>query len=147
MKIVSRLLFLMIISTSLLSADIIENRPQECIEINQSGSISIGDIAVGTTKYYNASNYIKFEIYNCDSQEVRINHLNIEAPDGFIIDAEWKIGYDTGFEEDFVNHGVYSLKDKKIYVTIRLKSVQILPGVINGRYHLSPSISVEAIKL
>lgn len=113
------------------------------IVINISSNINLGPLVKGTTK----SNFldeqiIKFEIVCKQNKRIKITKLNDLSSNDINIQAEWKCGSNTGFENEFSN-GIYELSNNKYYVTIKILSVEVFSNANAGTYNFNPQISVE----
>jgi hypothetical protein len=117
---------------------------ENTIEIYSSLDLNIGDIPVGTKKYFDyEEQVIKFVIKCKKNRLIRISKINEIGNDMVIIDAEWKVGPFTGFESTFADSGVFRSEQDLFLVTIKIKSVEIKKFVPSGKYEISPKIAVE----
>jgi uncharacterized protein (DUF608 family) len=117
------------------------------IVITSSGEINIGQIFLGMSKDLTLyDQYVKFEI-TC-KKDMQIKIIKYEDPNnqGITYSTEWKQGPYTGFEYPYSN-GVYSTKNKKYYVTVKVKSIIVSSDVKPGTHSFSPSISVSMTDL
>jgi hypothetical protein len=123
-----------------------ENQQNNSIIINVKENVDLNAQIKGTTKqfFYNEQ-IIKFEIICSYNKKIRITkNTSIENSD-VIINADWKAGPYTGFENEFIDNDIYTLDNFKYYVTIKIKSVKILPTAIFKNYNFYPEIRVEYI--
>jgi hypothetical protein len=116
------------------------------IAINTYYNLSIGDVIKGATKSNFIENQvIKFEIQSKSNRNIRVIRIKDAGNDFIRFKTEWKVGPYTGFEELFTGNGIYSLENKTLYVTMTIKSIEVLSSAPTGVYSFSPEISVEYI--
>lgn len=114
------------------------------IEIYVSSDLNIGALPVGTIKTFDfEEQIIKFVIKCKKNRLIKITKLGEAGNDNIIIDAEWKVGPNTGFELPFDRNGIYRTEQDLFVVTVKLKSVEVKRYVQSGSYRISPQITVE----
>jgi hypothetical protein len=118
------------------------------IEINTDIRIELGDLIRGYVKnVFYEDQIIKFEIKCKNNRQIRITRINDIGNSNIKFKTEWKCGAYSGFEHNFKGDGVYSTENKKFYVTMKIKSVEVLSTALTGKYSFSPTLSVEFVNL
>jgi len=114
------------------------------IAINTYFDLSIGDLICGSTKSnFTENQIIKFEIQSKYNRNIRVIKIKDAGNDNIRFKTEWRVGLYTGFEELFTGNGIYSLDNKTLFVTVTIKSIEVLSNTRSGIYNFSPEISVE----
>lgn len=139
------LIFVFLFSLNLF-ADIGEPGDQQ-LAINTYVEVNAGNVIKGSSKKeYWDDQVITFEIFSADSKSIKITKVQDAETSDLIVEAQWKAGPYTGFEQDFEN-GTFTPVNEKFYVTVTIKSIKAKISADNGIHTLSPSIMVEQLDL
>lgn len=116
------------------------------LTVSTYNNIDIGDIISGTHKsVFLTEQIIKFEIKGSAERSIRIKIIK-EAGNKYIhVDAEWKFGPNSGFENHFSGDEIVKLDDETFFVTMKILSVEVESNTPSGRYSVYPEIIVEYI--
>ncbi len=116
------------------------------IEIVTSDDINLGEIVKGQKKVLFEEDHIyKFEIICKKNKDIKILKFHDVQNNDFKIETEWKIGVNTGLENMFYD-GIYQTFNNKIFVTVKIKSIEALTNANPVEYKFKPEISVEYVK-
>jgi hypothetical protein len=128
---------------SLYSEDI-DHSKHECIVINATSEVDLGDIPQeGPSQEYNNDAIIKFEINCCTNRNIRVNILTDIQVNNLSIDHEWKAGSDTGFESALTDGDIFRVTNNKFFVTVKIKSISADAQSAQGEIEFTPTIKVE----
>lgn len=119
---------------------------EETIQVIVINSIDLGDIVAGFYKnQFDTEAIIKFEITSKNNHKIRISKLIMGEQPSLKFVTEWKVGTNSGLEDSFISGNVYTPINEKIYVTVRVVSVESLVNAYNGKYYFNPTIEIELI--
>lgn len=121
-----------------------QKKDKNDIVINTYINIDLGDIIKGATKsHFYDDQVIIFEINCKKNRSIRITTIKDPGNEYIKFKTEWRAGGNNGFEEAFSGDAIYQCDNKTFYVTMTIKSVEVLSTAPSGKFSFSPEISVE----
>lgn len=119
---------------------------QNQITIVNTGDLDMGNILKNTTRYYNYDNVIKFKISSTDDVHIKIyKYVNKNPNDGTQWDQTWKMGPNTGYEQNFSNNRIHlkNNNNKTYYVTVTINSIFVPTTASSGNHKLNITLTVD----
>ena len=116
------------------------------ITVTASGDLDFGNILKGTTKYYSYDNVIKFKIKSTHKEKINIyKQSEMEKSDGLELIGEWRMGANTGFENNFSSQVVHlnNCNDRTYYVTLKIGSIYAPSSANSGKHTFYQKVWVE----
>jgi hypothetical protein len=145
-----KIAILILIHTSLISSYAIdpEENNEDDIIINSYINIDLDGIVKGTRKTdFLDDQLIIFEIKCKQNRNIRILKVKEPGNEFVRIETEWRAGANTGFEEIFEGNTIYRCDNDKFYVTVKIKSIEVMNTAPSGLLNFSPAIAVEYVDM
>ncbi len=125
-----------------------DDNNEDEITINTYINVDIDGVVKGTKKSnFFEDQVIIFEINCKESRNIRILKTKEPGNEFVRFETEWRAGANTGFEEIFEGNTIYQCDNKKFFVTVKIKSVEVLNTAPSGMLNFSPEIAVEYVDM
>ena len=142
------MLFLLHVLSNISPAQINNETDENNISINTYTNIDIEGIVKGTKKNsFMEDQIILFEIRCQQNRSIRITRTKDAGNDYVKFETEWRAGANNGLEELFCGDAVYRCDNNIFFVTMTIKSIEVLNIAPSGEFSFTPEISVEYIDI